>query len=201
MINAPTEPRKWRIASQLREARMQQGFSQGQLANIIHEAGLSYFKVTHISRLECGYIDATLTEVRIIATILDVLPDWLIGKAKPAAPPSGSLVASGNGTSPAVSASPGGSAAPHRPSGLAATAAAKPAAPSGSTGPVSGDPDWPDLEILKRGDLSADTFKQRLNDGLARAQTMLHRSGLPAAPWRAWRDFDRQARELLGQLA
>lgn len=189
MITAPTESRKWRIANQLREARINQGLSQGQLANILYEAGLSYFKLSHLSRLECGYLDATLTEVRMLATILDVQPDWLIGTAKPAPAPTGALASS-------VSV-PEDEAAAARPAGMAAASGGK----NGTAATPANNPDdWPDMAVLNRGDQDAEGFKQKLNDGLARAQTMLHRSGLPAAPWRAWRDFDRQARELLRQL-
>ncbi|RRJ96630.1 transcriptional regulator [Opitutaceae bacterium TAV4] len=193
MITAPTEPRKWRIANQLREARTNQGLSQGQLANIIYEAGLTYFKLSHLSRLECGYLDATLTEVRIIATILDVLPDWLIGRAKPAPPPTGALASTSTPPIP-----PSGAPA-SQPAGLAAAVNGSNGASSNGGGTTNPD-DWPDMALLDRGEQDTDVFKQKLNDGLVRAQTMLHRSGLPAAPWRAWRDFDRQARELLRQL-
>lgn len=191
MITAPTEPRKWRIADQLRESRTQQGFSQGQLASILHEAGLTYFKLGHISRLECGYLNATLTEVRMLATVLDVQPDWLIGSAKPAPVPTGERAAH-------VPLPPAaGLNATSRPAGLAAASnASAPASSGANTNPD----DWPDMRLLEREDQDVETFKQKLNDGLARAQIMLHRSGLPAAPWRAWRDFDRQAKEVLRQL-
>jgi hypothetical protein len=50
---------------------------------------------------------------------------------------------------------------------------------------------------LERGDKSEDNFRMQLNTANIFAQQVLHTSRVPAAVWRAWRDFARRAADVL----
>jgi len=55
----------------------------------------------------------------------------------------------------------------------------------------------PDESLLERGDKSEDNFRMQLNTANIFAQQVLHTSRVPAAVWRAWRDFARRAADVL----
>lgn len=199
MADHPTEQagaRKWRIAQRLRESRQQQSpkLSQAALARRVNESGLPYFQTTHASRLECGYMDATWDEVETLARILGVTSAWLasrpihagVASQPPADPPRNGVPAPNGPTSAAA------------PRGMAAAAASE--TPPPAAGAVDEAFPLPDVSLLEQGGRPPYVFRQSLVDALAHATAMLHRPGLPARSWRAWRDFDRQVRELLRQV-
>lgn len=200
-IDAQNEPRKWRLAPQLGEARRNRGLSQAGLTHKLSEAGLAYFKNTHTSRLECGYLDATWREVEAIATALEVAPEWLakttkrveVPRAVPLSAPDSSktlaFLAEKKASPNAIAPAPSTSAASTTPA-----ATEPPPAPAPPAHPL------PDFTLLEQGDRSIDTYRQTLVNALAEAHKMLHLSGLPASPWRQWREFDRKARETLRQV-
>jgi len=184
-----TEPRRWRIAKNFKEARANTSprLSQGQIAQRVASEGLEHFTERHASRLELGYMDATTSEVKAIARVLDVSPDWLCGAnavASPVSPPQGA--------------------------GLARAAAVVPAASAGGTNPAAttpavavAEPRWPvcpGLEAIERASEEAGPYRLRLVELRAEANRMLHTSGLPAANWRQWRELERQIGERLRQL-
>ncbi|MBL9207475.1 MAG: helix-turn-helix transcriptional regulator [Opitutaceae bacterium] len=174
---AETELRQWRIAKALKQARAQKQprLSQAQIAERVEKGGLSYFTERHASRLELGYMDATTAEVRAIAGVLGVSPDWLCGAAVtpvPTTPPMG------NGLARATQVPP--------------SAVPSPAAEADSRWPVC-----PGLDRLERGADTPDAHRARLIDLRAQANRMLHTSGLPAAQWRQWRELERQIAERL----
>jgi hypothetical protein len=55
----------------------------------------------------------------------------------------------------------------------------------------------PDNALLERGDKSEENFRMQLNTATIFAQQVMHTSRVPAAVWRAWRDFARKAGEVL----
>ena len=115
------------------------------------------------------------------------------GSAEPRSESSPSPSLAGLGTSSA--STPAGTPA-------AAAASASPPAPRPlPTGTSLSDPSnfgvLPDESLLERGDKSEDNFRMQLNTANIFAQQVLHTSRVPAAVWRAWRDFARKAAEVL----
>jgi transcriptional regulator with XRE-family HTH domain len=129
---------------------------------------------SEISRIECGYRDLTESEAVAIAKALDVVPGKIDERLlKPLAPV---------GMAASVSAGAG----------------PKPVLPSGS---LEDDPanfrEMPDMAVLERGCLGESDYRQRLTDTLKQANQVLHTSRVPAATWRAWREFERLGQERL----
>lgn len=184
-----TEPRRWRIAKALKQARAQKQprLSQADLAEHLAAAGLRYFTERHASRLELGYLDATTSEVRAIAGVLAVSPDWLCGALLtpvPSTPPLGSGLAraSQSQTTPGLASA-----------GAATATLTMPAVESRW-------PACPSTGVLEKGDETPDAYRLRLSELRTQANRMLHTSGLPAAHWRQWRDLERQIGERLRGL-
>jgi transcriptional regulator with XRE-family HTH domain len=150
------------------ELRKFRKLSQAALAKTV---GLTS---SEISRIECGYRDLTEAEAVAIAKALDVVPSKIDERLlKPLAPVG-------------IAASTGVCAVP------------KPVLPTGS---LEDDPtnfrEMPDMAVLDRGSLGESDYRQRLTDTLKRANYVLHTSRVPAATWRAWREFERQGQERL----
>lgn len=55
----------------------------------------------------------------------------------------------------------------------------------------------PDFSLLKSGRVLTTEERSRLSDALAFANRVLHTSRVPAAVWREWRKFEKEAAELL----
>ncbi|MFA6962733.1 MAG: helix-turn-helix domain-containing protein [Opitutaceae bacterium] len=129
---------------------------------------------SEISRIECGYRDLAEVEAVAIAKALDVVPGKIdVRLLKPLAPVG-------------MAASTGAVAEP------------KPALPSGS---LEDDPanfrELPNMTVLERVSLGEPDYRQRLIEALKRANQVLHTSRVPAATWRAWREFERMGQERL----
>jgi transcriptional regulator with XRE-family HTH domain len=129
---------------------------------------------SEISRIECGYRDLTEVEAVAIAKALDVVPGKIDQHLMKQLTPVG------------VAAS------------LGAGAGLKPVLPSGS---LAGDPasfrEMPDLAVLECGGVNESDYRQGLTDMLKRANQVLYTSRVPAATWRAWREFERVGKERL----
>ena len=99
---------------------------------------------------------------------------------------------------PVIPATP--SAAPSLSAGAAPTPTPAPA-PTRPTGTSLDDPAnfglMPDRGLLSRDGLELHAFRDRLAEALRFAQRVLHTSRVPAAVWREWRQFERQAAEAL----
>ncbi|MET0262804.1 MAG: helix-turn-helix transcriptional regulator [Rariglobus sp.] len=150
------------------ELRKFRKLSQSALAKA---AGLT---VSEISRIECGYRDMTEAEAVLIAKALDVLPAKIDPRLLKVTPPSG-MAASG-------------------------VLAPEPVAPPPSAS-LESDPanfrEVPDDALLTRGTLSEPDYRSRLAAALKRATQILHTPKVPAATWRAWREFERKIQEQL----
>ncbi len=140
-------------------------------AGLAKAAGLT---VSEVSRIECGYRDMSEPEAVAIAKALDVLPAKIDPRLLKIEPPAGLAAA--------------GVIVPER--------AAPP--PSGS---LENDPanfrEMPDERVFERGEGSEMDQRQRLADALKRATQILHTPKVPAATWRAWREFERKVQERL----
>lgn len=161
----------------IRSLRKFKKLSQTALAKA---AGLT---ASELSRIECGYRDLSAKDARAIAKALGAA----VGEIEDA---------------PVRQTAPN----THRPAEQ--PVAPIPAAPNTST-PKTGsdlsDPahfrKLPDLTILVRGDLDPATFCARVRVEIERATRILHTSKIPAAVWRAWRDFERQGQQLLRAMS
>ncbi len=107
-------------------------------------------------------------------------------------------------TSTSTSTSLAGSGTASTPTPAGAPAAARVSTPAPRplpTGTSLSDPSnfglLPDESLLDRGDKSEDNFRMQLNTANIFAQQVLHTSRVPAAVWRAWRDFARKAADVL----
>lgn len=198
------EPRKWRIATRLKEARAKTKprISQAQIARQVAEAGQRHFTEGHASRLELGYLEATRGELVAIAQVLSVSPEWLSGQDRapthiPAAQaPTGLARAAAGGRS--VSDDNSKNSAVSHP--LAVTSATPRATPPA----VALDPRWPPcpgVAALERGALSEADYRTKLNELRATTNRMLHTSGLPAAQWRQWRELEKHILERFRTVA
>lgn len=129
---------------------------------------------SEISRIECGYRDLTEAEAGAIAKALDVVPGKIDERLLKPLAPAGMAASTGVGALP------------------------RPVLPIGS---LEADPanfrELPDMAILERGSLGESDYRQRLTDTLKRANQVLHTSRVPAATWRAWREFERLGQERL----
>ena len=129
---------------------------------------------SEISRIECGYRDLTEAEPVAIAKALNVVPSKIDERLLKSLAPVGMA------------------------SSIKAGAEPKQALPSGS---LEEDPanfrEMPDLALLEGGGLETADYRQRLTDALKRANKVLHTSRVPAATWRAWREFERMGQEKL----
>jgi transcriptional regulator with XRE-family HTH domain len=151
----------------LKDLRIFRKLSQAALAKA---TGLT---TSEISRIECGYRDLSEPEAVAIAKALGVLP----GKVDPR------LLKT------------------FTPVGLAATTSAVAEARPSPSGSLEDDPanfrQMPDEALLERGGLSDPDYRMRLTDALKRAAHILHTPKVPAATWRAWREFERKGLECL----
>jgi transcriptional regulator with XRE-family HTH domain len=129
---------------------------------------------SEISRIECGYRDISEAEAILIAKALDVLPVKVDPRLVPVTAPSG-LAAAGS-------------------------VAVAPVAPPPSAR-LEDDPanfrEMPDASIQEQGGLSEVDHRARLVGALKRANEILHTPKVPAATWRAWREFERKLHEKL----
>jgi len=144
--------------------------SQAALAKA---AGLT---LSEISRIECGYRDMSEAEAVLIAKALEVLPAKIDPSLLKVAAPAG-LAAAG-------------------------VIAPGPAAPLPSAS-LEEDPanyrEMPDETLFVRGELSEFDQRQRLVVALKRTAQVLHTPKVPAATWRAWREFERKLQDRLRQ--
>lgn len=150
------------------ELRKLRKLSQSALAKA---AGLT---TSEISRIECGYRDVSESEAVLIAKALDVLPAKVDPRLLPVTAPAGLAAA--------------GSVAPAR--------VAPPPAPSLEDDPANFR-EMPDASILEQGALGDSDQRARLGAALKRATQILHTPKVPAATWRAWREFERTLQDKL----
>lgn len=126
-----------------------------------------------ISRIECGYRDMSEKEAVAIARALDVVPGKIDPKLLKSAAPAGLAAAAGP------------------------SAPAFPPAP----GCLEDDPanfrEMPDPGILEPTGMGASDHRLQLGEALKRAALILHTPKVPAATWRAWREFERKVQEKL----
>jgi hypothetical protein len=175
---------------QIKLLRKTQKLSQAELGK------RSNLTASEISRIECGYKTLTEDEAAAIATALGTTSKIGAGLAKAADPDT---------VAPAV--------ASKTPVTVTATTASATAAPAATTPAVScpsgsdlSDPAnfgvLPETGILQQGSLDETAFRTRLAAEVSRANTILHTPRVPAAVWRAWRQFEQQATALLrGEVA
>lgn len=111
---------------------------------------------------------------------------------------------------PGVAALPPNPAASIEPTPAAADVSATPSplpapAPQTATGADLSDPKnfgrLPPTAELEQGTASTDEYRLRLARHIAFATQVLHTSGVPAAVWREWRNFEKAARERARELA
>jgi transcriptional regulator with XRE-family HTH domain len=125
---------------------------------------------SEISRIECGYRDLCETEAVAIAKALDVIPGKIDERLLK----------------------------PVLAQGMAASGGAelKPVVKSKS---LEEDPanfrELPDEGILERGAMPDAEYRLKLGEALKRANQILHTPKVPAATWRAWREFERKVQE------
>lgn len=135
-------------------------------------AGLT---AAEVSRIECGYRDVSESEAVALAKALDVLPAKIDARLLKPIEPKGMAAASGMITE------------------------SKPV-PSGS---LEDDPanfrELPDESALDRGGFSEIDHRARLGEALRRTVLILHTPKVPAATWRAWREFERKVQEQMRQ--
>jgi transcriptional regulator with XRE-family HTH domain len=172
---------------EIRSARTLRKLSQAALGK------LTNLSASEISRIECGYRDLSETEAAAIATALGCAPKIapiVLESPKPA-PMGLARVRKPNTESPSASTMPSMPTAPTNP----------PAAKPTPVGSDLSDPAnfgiLPDLSLLTTGTPDAVAFRSRLSAEIARANSILHTPRVPAAVWRAWRQFEQQATERL----
>jgi transcriptional regulator with XRE-family HTH domain len=148
--------------SHITDLRKLRKLSQGALAKA---AGLTS---SEISRIECGYRDISEAEAVSIAKALDVVPGKIDERL----------------LKPVIG------------QGMAASGAASAPRVELSSKSLGDDPanfrEMPDEGILERGALSDADYRLRLGEALKRATLILHTPKVPAATWRAWREFERK---------
>jgi transcriptional regulator with XRE-family HTH domain len=153
------------------ELRKLRKFSQAALGKA---AGLT---ASEISRIECGYRDMSEGEAIGIAKALGVLPAKVDPRLLKAAQPVG-LAASGAKTEGADI--------------------------SQKHGDLVNDPanfrEMPDEAIFSATQPSSSAQMARLTELAKRVAQILHTPRVPAATWRAWRDFERKLQEHLRNL-
>ncbi|MGC4071806.1 MAG: helix-turn-helix transcriptional regulator [Nibricoccus sp.] len=171
---------------EIKSARAQRKLTQAALARLVKMTS------SEISRIECGYRDMSDEEASAIATALGLkreaaLKATLEKKAGPAG-----LARKTSKEDAALTPSP--SAPVVAP---ASQGTSKPV-PSGSD--LSDPANFgvlPDPALLSPGALDKAGFRARLSSEVTRANTILHTPRVPAAVWRAWRQFEQQATDLL----
>lgn len=155
--------------SELRKLRK---LSQAALGK---EAGLT---ASEISRIECGYRDMSEAEAVSIAKALGVLPAKVDPRLLRVIQPSGIAASEAVPAVPAPAASP-------------------------NPGYLENDPshfrEMPDYGVFESGGLSAAERRLQWGELLRRATRILHTPKVPAATWRAWREFERKLQEHLRQ--
>jgi transcriptional regulator with XRE-family HTH domain len=128
---------------------------------------------SEISRIECGYRDISEAEAIAIAKALDVVPGKIDERLLKPLIGQG-MAASGVASAPKVEL------------------------PSKS---LEEDPanfrEMPNESVLEKGGLSDADYRVRLGEALKRANQVLHTPKVPAATWRAWREFERKGQECL----
>lgn len=86
----------------------------------------------------------------------------------------------------------------------ATKSAQAPAEPSRPSGTSLDDPKnfglMPDPSLLEATNGDAQARQSKLSEALKFAQRVLHTSGVPAAVWREWRQFERKAGDALRTL-
>jgi len=141
--------------------------SQGGLAKA---AGLTS---SEISRIECGYRDISESEAIAIAKALGVVPGKIDERL----------------LKPVIG------------QGIAASGGASAPKPELSSKSLEEDPanfrEMPDESVLKKGGQSDADYRVRLGEALKRANQVLHTPKVPAATWRAWREFEGKVQEFL----
>ena len=152
----------------LKDLRKAQKLSQAALAKL---TGLT---APEISRIECGYRDISPDETLALAKALKVAPERILGNAPSPAKPV---------------------------IGLGLAVAAPKIEPAIVSHSDLNDPanfrELPDAAILECGSLDALQHRARLTEALKRANQVLHTSKVPAAVWRAWREFEKRLQEQL----
>jgi transcriptional regulator with XRE-family HTH domain len=161
----------------------------GRLANL---------SASDISRIECGYRDMSEAEAAAIAAALDLTPKG-VAKTVAERKPVTTLVPKIKEQKSEAPAAATRDIAPTN--AQAAPVAVAPASKPLPTGSDLNDPAnfgvLPDLALLSPGSLDEMAFRDRLSAEISRANKILHTPRVPAAVWRAWRQFEQQATERL----
>jgi len=180
---------------QIKSLRKLQKLSQAELGR------LTNLTASEISRIECGYRTLSDDEAAAIASALQ-------SKQPPAPPPPRGMVkaakSSVGSATATVSMAPAAAveAEAQRPAPVQSAVVVEVAPPKPPpAGNDLNDPAnfgvLPDLALLNPGTLDREAFRARLSTAIARATTILHTPRVPAAVWRAWRQFEQQATALL----
>jgi hypothetical protein len=167
---------------QIKSLRKIHKLSQAELGR------LTQLTASEISRIECGYRTLNDDEAAAIASVLQSKqPQGMVKAAK---------TANGSAPNSAVVNEPPRTVPAPQPVAVE-TVPAKPV-PVGTdlSDPVNFGV-LPDLALLSPGALDREAFRARLSPAIARANTILHTPRVPAAVWRAWRQFEQQATALL----
>lgn len=169
---------------EIKSARTLRKLSQAALARLTH------LTASEISRIECGYRTLSEAEEAAIASALGIVPKGdakapvVLKEPKPAEAATPQVKPVKNEPrAPAPEPVPVGTALPGKPG-------------SDLSDPVNFGI-LPDLALLTPGELEETAFRARLAAEIARANTILHTPRVPAAVWRAWRQFEQQGTERL----
>jgi hypothetical protein len=178
---------------QIKSLRKLQKLSQAELGR------LTNLTASEISRIECGYRSLTDEESAAIASVLQ-------SKQPPPPPPPRGMVKAAKtaGATATVSAAPTAAVveaqpptSPAQPPVIVEAAPPKPLPAGNDLSDPANFGVLPDLGLLNPGTLDREAFRARLSTAIARANTILHTPRVPAAVWRAWRQFEQQATALL----
>ena len=172
---------------EIKSARTLRKLSQAALGK------LTNLSASEVSRIECGYRDLSETEAAAIARALGcaskVAPIVL---ATPTPAPMGlARVKKPNTESPSASTMPSVPTAPTNPPVVKLIPVGSDLSDPGNFGIL------PDLSLLTLGGLDEVAYRARLSAEIVRANSILHTPRVPAAVWRAWRQFEQQATERL----
>ena len=135
-------------------------------------AKLAGLTLSEISRIECGYRDISPSEILSLAKALKVAPERIHGNVAAPAKPAVGLVLVAPKVQPVI------------------------VSHSDLSDPANFQ-ELPDTSILECGALDALQHCAVLTEALKRANQVLHTSRVPAAVWRAWREFERKIQEQL----
>ena len=181
----------------LKQLRVEKSFTQAALASA---AGI---KVARYSRIEAGYCEFRDEEATALAETLKETSEF-IRSGKRILKTKGSELGVTKAKTEATAVASQPSIAPSSPAispkGLSVAKTSEPS-PTGKVGDDLSDPVnfslMPPTEALTCGSLAPAEFRNRLQQHIAFATKILHTSKVKPRIWVAWRDFNKEAQNLL----